>query len=273
MSSVYCIRNVMTGCVYVGSTTNFDNRISIHIDRLSKRNHPNRRLQNDWLSYGENSFEIFILEEVLDDSVLISREQYWIDYYGGINSDTTYNMRDAGSSGTFCDETKKSISDSKSGVPLSEEHRRHISESGKGKVISEETRYKISESNKITHNLPEYIKRQSEYTKQQWLNPEYRELMTNLWKGRKHTDETRKKMSESAKRRANTEEYKLKVQKEHGKPVVKIDPFTHEIVAIYPSVLFASKENGLNHNTIRSYCEKNKILAGYIWRYANAKNI
>ena len=91
---VYKITNVVTGRVYVGSTTDsFRHRWYAHRYELNRNTHGNAYLQNSWNKYGEEAFEFTVLEELCDVGMIYEREQYWIDHYreseGGC-----YNIRD-----------------------------------------------------------------------------------------------------------------------------------------------------------------------------------
>lgn len=91
LSSVYCILNIYTNKRYVGSTTNFSDRKGCHLYDLRHERHSSKLLQSEYNEYGEGSLKFFKLEEVetfqLDE--LISREQFWIDFY---NPEYNVNM-------------------------------------------------------------------------------------------------------------------------------------------------------------------------------------
>ncbi len=82
-SYVYCILNTQTNRRYVGSTINYSHRKADHIHRLRKGVHYSQAMQNDYDEFGEESFVVFKLEEVLtfDNKELFDREQYWMDKY------------------------------------------------------------------------------------------------------------------------------------------------------------------------------------------------
>jgi group I intron endonuclease len=79
MNIVYCIKNLITNKYYVGSSSKFKVRKRQHLAELRKNKHHSSKLQNSWNKYGESSFQFVILEEVIDFSFLIEREQFWID--------------------------------------------------------------------------------------------------------------------------------------------------------------------------------------------------
>ena len=78
-SGVYRIYSRSGGDNYVGSAVCFRKRWAEHGRRLRKGDHPSAKLQCAWDERGEDDFEFFVLEFVPDKTLLIEREQYWID--------------------------------------------------------------------------------------------------------------------------------------------------------------------------------------------------
>ena len=264
MVGIYRILNKINGKVYIGQSIDIFRRLTEHRNHLVNNIHENKHLQSAWNKYGEKNFKFEIAEECLYE-YLTEREQYWIDYYGGMNSKNNYNKRDASSKGELSEESKNKISQAHLGKHLSEETKRKISIAGKGKKFTQEQIAKISKSNKITCNSEKEVTRRKLSAKKQWENLEYRELMTNLWKGKHHTEETKQKMKEN---HADVSS-KNNPMYGKGKKVCMIDPNINEIIKIFPSVLQAANETNNCHNNIRNYCSKDKTLNGYKWRYIN----
>jgi group I intron endonuclease len=79
MNTVYCIKNLITNKYYVGSSSKFKVRKRQHLKELRKNQHHSSKLQNSWNKHGEKAFQFVVLEEVIDFSLLIEREQFWID--------------------------------------------------------------------------------------------------------------------------------------------------------------------------------------------------
>jgi len=90
VSGVYMIENTRNGKKYVGSSKNIKNRIRDHIHNLEKGKHHSVKLQRGYTSLEDKSvFVASIIEEVPNISLLLEREQYYIDYYDAYN--TGYN--------------------------------------------------------------------------------------------------------------------------------------------------------------------------------------
>jgi len=77
-SGIYRITNTSTFRSYVGSAVNILKRFTAHRRNLDAMTHPNKRLQNSWVKWGAQHFE-FVVIELAEKELLISREQYWID--------------------------------------------------------------------------------------------------------------------------------------------------------------------------------------------------
>lgn len=94
LSGVYKIKCIITGKFYIGSSYRIFNRFKKHISNLKCQKHCNRYLQNAWNKYGKDKFEWSILEkiELSDHSVLLEREQFWIDLERPFDRTIGYNL-------------------------------------------------------------------------------------------------------------------------------------------------------------------------------------
>ena len=91
-TGVYQIKNIITGKLYVGSTTqSFLGRLSTHIYHLKKNSHHSILLQRAYNKYGINNFEFSILE-FCDSEIIVEREQYWLDKLKPYLSNRGYNI-------------------------------------------------------------------------------------------------------------------------------------------------------------------------------------
>lgn len=156
-SGIYQIRNLVNNHIYIGSTTNFSRRQSLHFSKLKNYTHHSKYLQNAYNKYGEDNF-VFEIIEYCDPEYLIEREQWYIDNYqpkyninptagssfGVIRSEET-KLKFLGENNPFFDkkhseETKKKMSERNIGNKnpmfgkhLSDETKRRISEGLTGK--------------------------------------------------------------------------------------------------------------------------------------------
>lgn len=90
-SGIYAIINKINGKRYVGSACEIRSRWSFHRSMLSREIHHSQKLQNSWRKHGLEAFDFVVLEFVRDKSMLIKREQYWIDLFQSATS-AGYNM-------------------------------------------------------------------------------------------------------------------------------------------------------------------------------------
>jgi group I intron endonuclease len=97
---IYCISNVENNKKYIGQSKNIEIRWKQHISDLTNNNHGNSHLQNSWNTYGSKSFSFSIIEYCTEEE-LTEREDYWIKYYDTLDRKYGYNLREAGSSGSF----------------------------------------------------------------------------------------------------------------------------------------------------------------------------
>lgn len=79
-SGIYCLRNLLTGWRYIGSSGHDLNlRRLYHVGTLRRRVHKNPRLQHDADVFGLDVFDFVVLEECHPNKC-IAREQFWMDF-------------------------------------------------------------------------------------------------------------------------------------------------------------------------------------------------
>lgn len=93
-SGIYKITNLVNGKFYIGSSKNIEDRwINGHKNRLKRQQHPNPILQNAWNFYGEDKFQMDIIEETTSDEfTLLEREQHWLDLLKPYIRNIGYNI-------------------------------------------------------------------------------------------------------------------------------------------------------------------------------------
>lgn len=133
MICIYKITCLINNKIYIGQTLNYVSRICHHKSKLKRNCNDNKYLQEDYNKYGLNNFTFEILEECKEEN-LLERETYWINYFGGKESEKLYNMLD------------------KDGHNLELRHLNGIRH--KDKIVSEVTRQKLSNAmkNKFSGN-------------------------------------------------------------------------------------------------------------------------
>lgn len=91
-SGIYMIKNLETGKVYIGSTSNFRSRFYEHRRQLINNKHHSCYLQNSWNKRGKDAFVFQKLEYIEDQKERYIREQWWMDLFESYNSDYGYNI-------------------------------------------------------------------------------------------------------------------------------------------------------------------------------------
>jgi len=280
LTGIYKITNLINNKVYIGQTIDFNKRKKEHINALKGNFHVNKHLQSSWNKYGEKSFK-FELVELCDANNLTEREQYWIDFYGGINSKNIYNNRDAGDSGTFSEEVRAKISAKNTGRHQSEETKAKLSKIFKGRHHTEEARKKISEAGKgrigafkgkhlseeHRHKISETMKGRPAHNKGTKLSEETKKKIGDASRGRPGrvwTDEDRQAQSKRLKGRVAWNKGKIS---DKARKIYQLD-MTGNLIKEYPSCMIAASETGFKVDCICRCCRKQRPHAyGYIWRY------
>ncbi|HTJ49447.1 MAG TPA: GIY-YIG nuclease family protein [Cyclobacteriaceae bacterium] len=199
---VYAILNMVTRDFYIGSAKNFLDRKNRHFKYLKAGNHQNYKLQQAYNEYGEEAFRMKVLENVEDLSLLLSREQYWMDKYR-----PTYNLR--------------VIAESNLGMKYSPETKKRMSEAAKrtAQKVSQEFKDErnrkfgeVGRNNFLKLNASRKGKPLTEKQEQQLEN-------ARLAKEEKGTsDETRKKLSESTRKSWDKRRQKKLEQQQNDEP-------------------------------------------------------
>src|SRR4051794_5494620 len=94
LSGIYCIKCLITGAMYIGSSIDMSIRLVDHLVSSTTNTH----LQNAITKYGLDNFS-FCVVEFCDSSLLIEREQYYLDKLFSLSVEYRYNyLPKAGSS-------------------------------------------------------------------------------------------------------------------------------------------------------------------------------
>lgn len=104
MGYIYCITNTINNKKYVGKTLKtVEKRFKEHIHDRTKRSLEKRPLYSAMNKYGVDKFIVEILEEVKDETLLNSREVYWIEKLGTFGRNNGYNATKGGDGKQYYD--------------------------------------------------------------------------------------------------------------------------------------------------------------------------
>ena len=108
---IYKIENIRDGKIYVGSSVNLESREYKHFWMLKRGSHDNNHLQNSFNKFGIDSFKFNVIEEC-EESLLVNKENHYIDYFKSNNQSFGYNMAIVNDFRRNCfnDEVKKKLS-------------------------------------------------------------------------------------------------------------------------------------------------------------------
>lgn len=94
LSGIYKIKNLRTNKIYIGSSVKLKNRIRKHFYELKNHTHNNQYLQRTYDAYGEDSFNVEILEQfnIIDYQTLLNLEKEYIIKYNTLDQKIGYNL-------------------------------------------------------------------------------------------------------------------------------------------------------------------------------------
>ena len=147
---VYMILNIQSNKIYIGQTCNFKSRCRYHKNKLAKGIHDNPKLQIDYNLLGSSSFVFRVIEQNLNRDKSLERESYWINYYGGIESDNVYNEWDLSGRSVS---NKLNISKSKQRVKLDNNACRNIAKGHKNLIPWNKNKSMTDSFKKLQHTL------------------------------------------------------------------------------------------------------------------------
>jgi group I intron endonuclease len=142
MRTIYLITNVTNQKKYIGQTKNLKRRLKSHFKGSKLREHSFARAIR---KYGQENFEVSILEECDDDTV-DSRERYWIEKFNTMNPEFGYNLESGGNAcKCISQEAKTKMSNARKAwyAALSEEEKQAFRAKIKGKKLSNEHKEKL----------------------------------------------------------------------------------------------------------------------------------
>lgn len=222
---IYAFRNQANGKYYIGKGELSDagwslaKRLKSNLYNLRHGRHNSDHLQKAWDKYGEDQFEMLIIEEVPAGEDILAREQYWIDLLKSSEREFGYNMSPtAGTTAGFqwseaskekirgeghpfygkqhSDESRKKMSETLKGLRAGESHPLF------GKKHSDASRKKMSETKKgmfVGEKNPFYGKQHSEETKAKISQSRKGQTVgeQHPMYGKHHSDESKEKMRQA----------------------------------------------------------------------------
>lgn len=256
MKGIYRITNTLNGKVYIGQAINLSARETRHFYTLEKGTHHNEHLQRSFDKYGKDGFLFEALEKTGN---LDERELFWINTYGGLNSNLNYNFKNPITK-EWSDYTKKKKKKTITGK----------NNPNYGNRWSDELREKVSKQRKGV-SLEERIgKEKADLAKKR---------MSKSQKGRKHSEETKEKI-----RKANSgvngpsygKGYRQVGEKNpmYGKPCKNRKPviqYTKDGILVKEYDFISQvKEDGFSPSNVM-YCARGtknyKSHKGFIWKF------
>ena len=107
-SDIYAIRCKENGKLYIGRSYRVKNRIREHFLSLRKgktdkldTTYKKTGFQDDYNKYGEDAFEVYLIEQNVPPEHCQEREHYWISFYNSTNPEHGYNTLDEGKKRPF----------------------------------------------------------------------------------------------------------------------------------------------------------------------------
>lgn len=153
---IYAIELSIDGRKYVGHTINLKKRMDGHFKMLNKNKHYNDYLQRTYNKYNSDNFKILVLEEVKNLQLLVSKEQYWADFYQSFLPENGFNYGECvdnpfrGQKHT--EETKEKLRQLTTGREWTEKAKIAASIRRKGITRTEEDKEKIRAGALLGHN-------------------------------------------------------------------------------------------------------------------------
>ncbi len=105
MNVIYAIINKSNGMLYVGQSTNFENRKK---DYLLNRHVYQQKIYRATEKYGWDNFSFEIIESDIEHCSLNNREKYWIKHLCSV--EFGYNLTYGGGGATVSEEVKEAMS-------------------------------------------------------------------------------------------------------------------------------------------------------------------
>lgn len=215
ISGIYNIRNIINGKIYIGSTVDIKYRHYKHFYELKNKIHDNDHLQSAWNKYGEQSFEMFMVDYIKDEEKdrkkfekeLKEAEQlhlnkHWIFENNDYDRSICYN------SARYADRPPvlAGKDNPNYGKPISEKMKKSISEARKGKTYEEI--FGVEKATKMRIACSERVSGKWHPNFGKHLSKKIREKISESKMGTRHSAKTIEKMRISSTGRRHTNKTK-----------------------------------------------------------------
>ena len=176
-SGIYMITCLANHRIYIGSTVNIANRWQQHCGSFKRGDHQNQHLQRAWQKYGAENFHIEVIE-LVDRTMLIEREQYYLDllkpfYPKGFNIAMSARMPGLGR--VPSDETRAKIGAAHKGRKHTPEARAKLSAAHMGRKLPRTQVEKMIASNTGKKRTAEFGERLGERNRELGQTPSARQ--------------------------------------------------------------------------------------------------
>lgn len=167
-SGIYIIINEEVDKIYIGQSINIDKRWGEHKRNLTSNKHPNKHLQNAYISLLDRTKLKYVLLEEIEPckNLLNDAEKFWISYFmflGFSIGKTLYNFQEGGDSVNHTKERRAYMSNIMMGVNRGSKHGKSILKESDINIIryclfKKVSMKRIATYFKISESLPMMIK-------------------------------------------------------------------------------------------------------------------
>lgn len=270
-SGIYRILCTANGKIYIGSTSNFERRWKQHCHNLKLGKHPNPHLQRAYIRYGDSAF-VFDVLEVCEQTLVIEREQYYLDTlkpFRGSGFNIALDAKSPMLGRPLSEAARTALKIANTGRYYSPETRAKISASKKGTKASDETRAKLSVAHKGRKHTPEAIAKMVTAKTGLRASPETRAKLSAMRKGRIVSLKVREASSAYHKGRPKSPEHRANISASISKNWVVTSPNGVEIKVT--NLTFFCYDNGLLPSMMGAVASgKRKHHHGWLCRKTSA---
>jgi group I intron endonuclease len=218
-SGIYKITCLSNGRVYIGSAVSISGRWNNHIRTASDGKHHNRHFQNAWSKYKAEAFVFEILEMIEDVTLLIEREQHWMNFYSVTDPTKGFNIAPRAGSQLglkFPESSKLKMAKRMAGKKLPQWWRERIAKSLTGKTRPQSVKDALSKWHTGRKRTPEQCARMSASQIGIVRTDEWRSNLSKALSGVKKNAEHVRKMAQKHRRLSDEQVSEIVESFKHG---------------------------------------------------------